>query len=259
MEKGVPIRSISRSISVLQAINLHGSLSMMGISRQGQLPYATACRIVQTLLHEGMIEQEPYRKLYRPTALVQSLAHGYQAGNHLVSAAASHIRALTREVGWPVSLTMRVGNNVVVRDCTHAETSLTFELYHPGYTLPLLECASGLICLSQMSQERFDNFLRWAAPEEGDDVSRFGFLELPERLAKIREQGYAAYGRGRHNRTPGKTSSLAVPIFHNGHFEGALTLIYFAASMSQVEAVASYLDALKAKAELISLELGDDN
>ena len=55
MEKGVPIRAITRGLSVLQAINRGGSITMMEIARSSQVPYPTACRIVQTLLHEGMI------------------------------------------------------------------------------------------------------------------------------------------------------------------------------------------------------------
>jgi IclR family mhp operon transcriptional activator len=55
MEKGVPIRSISRAIAVLQAINRQGSMSLMGIAKTAEVPYPTACRIVQTLLFEGLI------------------------------------------------------------------------------------------------------------------------------------------------------------------------------------------------------------
>ena len=76
-EKGVPIRAITRGLSVLKAINRGGSITMMQIARTSSVPYPTACRIVQTLLHEGMIEREPARKRYRATALVQSLASGY--------------------------------------------------------------------------------------------------------------------------------------------------------------------------------------
>jgi len=61
-EKGVPIRSISRCLAALIAINKHGSLTMMEIARAAGVPYPMACRTVQTLLHEGMIEQEPARK-----------------------------------------------------------------------------------------------------------------------------------------------------------------------------------------------------
>lgn len=79
MEKGVPIRAISRGLAVLQAVNRQGSLTMMEIAQSSEVPYPTACRIVQTLVHEGMLEREPGRKTYRPTSAVLSLASGYSA------------------------------------------------------------------------------------------------------------------------------------------------------------------------------------
>jgi IclR family mhp operon transcriptional activator len=80
MEKGVPIRAITRGLAVLQAVNQHGSLTMMEIAQTSKVPYPTACRIVQTLLHEGMIEREPGRKTYRATSLVLTLASGLMGG-----------------------------------------------------------------------------------------------------------------------------------------------------------------------------------
>lgn len=80
MEKGVPIRAITRGLAVLQAVNQHGSLTMMEIAQTSRVPYPTACRIVQTLLHEGMLEREPGRKTYRATPLVLTLASGTMGG-----------------------------------------------------------------------------------------------------------------------------------------------------------------------------------
>lgn len=77
MEKGVPIRAISRGLAVLQAVNRHGGLTMMEIAQLSEVPYPTACRIVQTLLHEGMLEREPGRKRYRATASVLTLSSGF--------------------------------------------------------------------------------------------------------------------------------------------------------------------------------------
>lgn len=75
MEKGVPIRAISRGLSVLRAVNVHGALTMMEISNASEVPYPTACRIVQTLVHEGYLERERGRKTYRASALVRELAY----------------------------------------------------------------------------------------------------------------------------------------------------------------------------------------
>ena len=232
-----------------------GSLTMMQIAKRGCIPYPTACRIVQTLIHEGLIEQEPARKYYRPTALVQSLSQGFQADSLLVDRGRRYIKALTQKIGWPVSLTVRIGTNMVVRDSTHGDTSLTFERYYPGYRLPLMDCASGRVCLAQMLPEELDRVMNWVslvgAPSEQEQTA---YVSV-NTLNKIRDEGYAAIGWGQHNLTPGKTSSIAVPIFRDGKFEAALTLIYFAAAMKQGEAVERYMADLKATAEAISAEL----
>jgi IclR family mhp operon transcriptional activator len=159
MEKGVPIRAISRCVSVLQAINRAGSLTMMDVAHASGVPYPTACRIVQTLLLEGLIEREPARKRYRPTALVQTLSHGFQAHGRLVEAARPHIVDLTKRHGWPVSLASHVGQRMVIRDSTHTLTSLTFNNYYPGYTLPILESASGCAHIAFTSEEDRANIL----------------------------------------------------------------------------------------------------
>ena len=56
------VRAISRALAVLKAINRAGSLTIMGVSTAAGIPYATAARIVDTLILEGMIEKEPDRK-----------------------------------------------------------------------------------------------------------------------------------------------------------------------------------------------------
>ena len=256
MDKGVPIRSVSRSIAVLQIINRYGSMTMMEIARHSTMPYPTAYRIVQTLMHEGLVEQEPARKNYRPTALVHSLAHGYQPGSRLVSVGRPLIHELTKAVGWPVSITVRVGTNMVVRDSTHAETSLTFENYYPGFTLPILDCSSGRICLAHMTPQEREDVRRWMGQIDGADA-RIPQFYSPESLETIRTDGFAAQGWGRHNLTPGKTSSISVPILRAGHFEAALTLIYFAASMKQPDAIMRYVETMKATAARISIGIAD--
>ncbi|MEQ8514241.1 MAG: helix-turn-helix domain-containing protein, partial [Chromatocurvus sp.] len=132
MEKGVPIRAVSRALVVLQAINNAGSLSMMGAARAAGIPYPTACRVIQTLIPEGFVESVPNTKHYRPTALVHTLSNGYQFDNSLVIAARPVIEELTRRVLWPISIATRVGMKMMVRDSTYGMTSLAFTNFYPG-------------------------------------------------------------------------------------------------------------------------------
>ncbi len=257
MEKGVPIRSISRSIAALKAINRHGSLSMMEISKASEVPYPTACRIVQTLLYEGLIEQEPARKRYRPTAMVQTLAHGFQQDDRLVKAARPHIVDLTKRFGWPVSIATRVGRNMMLRDSTHANTSLTFEQYYPGFTLPILDSASGKLSMAFAPEEERLMILKWMRVSQEIDLQYLATAQASLDVERIRRQGYAVQGRNHFNLTPGKTSSIAVPIFMNGVFEAAMTMVFFVTAMRLEVALETYLEELKAAAILISHDLSE--
>lgn len=254
MERGVPIRAITRGIAVLSAVNRDGPITMMNISRAADVPYPTACRIVQTLLHEGLIEREPARKRYRVTSLVQTLATGFQEEDQLVAAARPLLEDLCKDVSWPVSLATRVGTRMMVRDSTHKMTSLTFTNYYPGYTLPIAECATGKAYLAHCSEdERQMVSEAWEATD--NETSRTGLLILSDDvvLNQIRSDGYAIQNRNFYNEEPGKTSTLAVPVLNDeGEPIGALGLIYFVSAFKADEAIAQFLKPLQNTASLIS-------
>jgi IclR family mhp operon transcriptional activator len=256
MEKGVPIRAISRCISVLQAINRRGSLSMMEIAQTSGVPYPTACRIVQTLLHERLIEREPSRKRYRPTMLVQSLSHGFQEHDRLVTCARPHIVDLTAKVTWPVSIATRVGQQMMIRDSTHTMTSLTLNNYYPGYTLPILESAAGKAYLSFAGEEEQRAVLDAYRRGEGQvDPLTLQYAESGGLFGDVIQAGYATKGRNPYTATPGKTSSIGAPIFNSEGVCGALVLVFFSSSMKMTDAVRLFTDKLKSTADAISADL----
>lgn len=256
MEKGVPIRAITRGLSVLQAVNRGGSITMMEIARTSQVPYPTACRIVQTLLHEGMIEREPARKRYRATALVQSLASGYHDDSHLVEVARPHIEALTDKLLWPISITSRVGAHMMVRDSTHTRTSLTLNNYYPGFTLPIMECSSGKAYMAFCSDAERGHLLDGLRTIEGAAEKMATLLLSNDNLLReVRSQGYATQSRNAYTANPGKTSSIAVPLFRGEEVVGAITIIFFSVAMTMEKAVAQFVSPLSATARTISAEL----
>lgn len=258
MEKGVPIRAISRAISVLQVINRHGSPTLMEIAQSVGLAYPTACRIVQTLQVEGLVEREPDRKRYRATALVHTLSHGFQTDDRLVTAARPHIVALTRRIAWPVTVTTRVGHRMMVRDSTHALTSRTFNNYYPGYTLPLLECASGRAYLAYCEAEERENILEGLRAFDGGGLPGAEVLPLFENgllIREIRAQGFATRGRNPYTENPGKTSSVAVPVFEGDRAVGSVAVVFFAVALKMQQAIESLLPDLRACAEATSRDL----
>ena len=254
MEKGVPVRSISRSLAMLKFINSRGPVSLKEIATAVSLPYPTTIRIVQTLMYEGMIECEPVRKLYRPTSLVQSLSVGVHEQGDLLQAARPLLIALTREHGWPVSISTASGATMMVRDSTYTMTSLAFNNYYPGYTFPMLEVASGLAHLAFVGDATRDVLLRGLDDGKADrtTLEMFRSGALTER---IRADGYATHDRTSCTLNPGKTSSIAAPVLENGLVAGVLSLSYFATAMPMSEAVRRYGQVLKTSTEAIGRTL----
>lgn len=257
LDRGVPIRAISRGISVIQAVNRIGPISMMEISRAAEIPYPTACRIVQTLMHEGFIEREPSRKRYRATGLVQTLSTGFQAEDELVKVSRDHIVALTHKLNWPISLATRVGTSMMVRDSTHGLTSLTFTNYYPGYTLPISECATGKVYLAHCDDEEREAIIEgWKMTD--NDTSRVGLLFVRDGtlINEIRDAGHAVHNRNTYTADAGKTSSIAIPIMReNGTIAGTIGLIYFASAMNSTEAAERFLTDLQATARNIAKDI----
>lgn len=243
MERGVPVRAISRGFAVLSAISRDGPITMMGISRSAEVPYATACRIVQTLLHEGLIEREPGRKRYRVTSLVQTLATGFQEEDALAAEARPHMEELCRKVGWPISLATRVGTRMMVRASTHKMTSLTFTNYYPGFTLPIAECATGKAYLAHCGEEERQMIKdAWEATDSAASETGLVLMSDGVALQNIRTAGYALQARNLYNFEPGKTSSLAVPVRDaSGALAGAMAIIYFASAIKPTEAAGKFL------------------
>ncbi|MBL0923114.1 MAG: helix-turn-helix domain-containing protein [Sphingomonadaceae bacterium] len=255
-EKDDSVRAIARGLAVLQAINRSGSMSMMQICREADIPYPTAFRIVETLIKEGMVEREPARKRYRATALVRTLSVGFQDEDGLVAVARPHIVALCKKHGWPISVATRVGHSMMVRDSTHKLTSLTFVNYSPGYTLPIVECSTGKAYLAFCEPEERDSIIRGLSQLTGpaEQLSRL-LLQDNTMIDDIRRRGYATQARNAYTAVPGKTSSISVPLFNNGKVAGSIALIFFAAAMPLARAVEMFVDDLKATANAISAEL----
>lgn len=251
-------RSVSRALKVLQAINRSGSLSMMEIAKAVELPYPTTCRLVNTLVDEGVIEQETLRKHYRPTALAQSLSCGYHAHSRLATIARPHIQALTCETGWPVAVTSRISKFMVIQESTHSLTTLTFSDYTPGYSMPILSCASGLAYMAYVSAVVRKDIIDQTDFDQVDNHAAAIIKERPEQYFEaIRKDGFAFYVRSPHTKDPGKTSSIALPLFNGDEVVGTLTISFFARAMSVDAAFAKYGESMKKTRDAIGRDLAE--
>lgn len=261
-EKGVPIRSVSRTLAVLKLINRHDGISMKFIAESIGVPYPTAVRIVRTLIFEGMVRRDDKKMLYRVAPLAKSLSCGIKSSDKMVSAARPLMTKITNDLGWPVVLGRRVGAYIVIEDSTHELTTQTFSEYAPGFTLPLQSSASGLLYLAHCSEELRASILEELKTRFMDDPlssAKSFFNPSKEAFEEIRSQGYAIYWQNPYTKDPGKTSAFAVPIFLNEKMIGTLALVYFSSAMNAQQAVESFYKRLSQAADKISIKLKKKN
>ncbi len=248
-------RSLSRGLKILQVINRHRSLSLAHISRESEVPYPTARRIVRTLIEEGMVEREPNRKRYRPTALVSSLSVGYQLEDILTSVAWPILAETTTRIKWPVYISIKVGPHMMVKLSTDALTTLTFTRCYPGYTTPLLEAASGRAYLAFSNETHTDTIL--GSLFEPTPAGRAARTEIEKELRVTRQRGYAVAKCLTYTEEPGRTSGISVPIILPGEniVLATLSMIFFSNAMSTESAAGAYLAELNYAVDRIIAEL----
>ena len=120
-----------------------------------------------------------------------------------------------------------------------------------------MECSSGKAYIAFCSDAERDHLLEGLRTIEGA-AERMAMLLLSNDslLREVRGLGYATQSRNAYTANPGKTSSIAVPLFRGGEVAGAVVVIFFAVAMPMEKAAAQFLAPLKATAEAISAELG---
>lgn len=250
-----PVRAVSRAIRILQIINRRGNPTIMEIKEESGLAYPTVFRMVLTLQHEGLIESEPSRKRYRPTELVWSLVTGFQEQDQIVPRARAYLQELTSEVLWPIALSVRVGDRMMVKDSTHAMTTQTFTNYYPGYTLPIFDCAAGKAYISFCPDEEREMIFKSISNEKSDDLKLAAMITQDRQFTdKVRSQGFATHARNVHT-DMGKTSSIGLPIMVEQDVKACLALTFFDRAMSMEQAVTDYIAPLRRAVENITKAL----
>lgn len=246
-EKGSQaIRSVMRSFAILEEINAATSATITSLSTKTGLPMPTVFRLVRTLEEAGYIVRRPGDKRYYPTSRVQLLSSGYAGDNMLVECAQEVIADLTRELGWPILVLTRVGGSMVIQASTDRQTSLTFDSYKAGTSIPIFGSSAGHCYFVHASDDERTEMLEDAVFQKGRQ-GQYATVQLsdPLQVQAWREQGYITLDNLPSLGGGGRYGGISVPIPGKDRAIGVVSLLYFATAMSSEQASAAYADVLK--------------
>ena len=174
----------------------------------------------------------------------------------MTTIARQHIQAVTCKTGWPVAISSRVGAYMVIQESTHSLTTQTFSEYTPGYSLPILSSASGLAYMAFISDAARADIIKQIDFSKVDNPAASIIKEGgTSYFESIREYGYAFYVRNPHTKDPGKTSSIAMPVFNGDEIAGTIALSFFSKVLHVEEAYAQFAEPLLEAQKKISNDL----
>lgn len=246
MDKRQELQSLKRGLRTVVLINTLGSITIAELSRRLRLPRTTAERVLMTLLAEGYIERDAETKVFFLTAQVHALSDGYAEDSALAAAARPILFETTRQIGWPLILTMPMGEYMSVRVTSDPETSLGLNRRHIGSALPMALGSGGLTFLAHLDDTQRDimvDMLRRSDLNEQavvHDPARFAYL-----MDKIRADGFG-FGLD-----AGRERSVAVPVMLNGRVRASLLMAYMSRVLSVGQVTQEFVPKLRTMAAQI--------
>jgi len=245
------VRAFKRGLDVLQEVNRSGGISAGEVARQLNLARPTVYRLLETLEELGYVARSSTDDRFRVTRRASSLGDGYDPGVLVSQAAAPLLIALSKQLVWPVDLSIYENAAMVIQETTHSRSPLSIDRGMIGKRLPMLRTSAGRAYLAVCDDRERDVIV--AHLRRIDDPDDRPFLE-PENLAQMIEdtnaRGYAKRDAGEFNE---KTSSIAVPVKRDDVVFGCISIIWIRTALSLDEAVRTFAGPLREAAAAIRI------
>jgi IclR family pca regulon transcriptional regulator len=246
------IEALAKGLDVLRLFNeTTTSLKLREICDLTGIPMPTAFRVVATLEEEGFVERLADGAI-QPGVAVLTLGSAALRGSTLVQLSEQPLRHLAEATGETVNLGVLRGDAVLYLARLRNQDLVTANI-QVGSTLPAPYTSMGKLLLAYLSPEELRATLSThvfrtnAGPNAATSIE-----ELEERLAPIREQGYAL----QDEEVAAGLRSVSVPVFGRDRLPAAAINIAVSTQRHDVASLRGpLLDRLRATADDISLRL----
>ena len=238
------IQSAQRALAIIEFLNAHNGASVSEVCEEFELARGTGYRLLETLRREGYVLKEEGSQSYWLAGRVLALSSGYAGEFWIERFARPLIVALGQKLQWPIRMTTRRGNSILVRISTDYLSHLTFTKKASGLQVGIFSTASGAI------YQTFDKSgeMRTLCTKARDAGDRQPLGE--DEKQDIRAAGYLL-------RNSADTAILAVPVCKDDRIFACLTLEYFRRIIPQSAALDDFLPELQAAAKTIGEQVTD--
>lgn len=245
------MRALARGLAVLRHVNKMGEVRPGEIAKALGIPRPTVYRLLETLEELGYVAFSATSNYVRVTRFAAALGDGYALTTEISQAAGPLFAAYTKQLVWPLDLTVYHNASMVIQETTHGRSPLSIDRGMTGYRLPVLRTSAGRAYIAFCPEEEreliLDHLCRLNMEED------LPFLDprwLSRMIEETRARGIAVRDSGEFRQ---ETASLAVPIRSEGSILGCVSLIWIRSAMSTRKA----LDDLSEPLLEIAQKIGD--
>ncbi len=229
-----PLKSASRVLEVLVALNRAPVTSVRDLHAGTAIPKPTLVRILETLIEAGFVARDTNRGGYQVTSAVTSLSAGFHGEPMVVEVAAPLARGLTADILWPVAIATLDVDAMVVRYSTIPDSPLAHVHTTLNKRLSLVARAHGRAYLAFCPPDERRILLGMAARSPGaEDQAARSPKAIGEVLREVRANGYAV----RDPAIDPRTSTMAVPVMQGDRVVATAGATFFTRALSHADAV----------------------
>ena len=252
-----PIRALLRGLEVLHVLNQHNGATVSEVAGEIDLPRTTTYRILETLCVAGYAYRANSDDRYRLTIMVRGLSDGFDDEVWVTQIAKPYLYELCRELVWPVAIATLSGSTMLVRQTTDHESPLAVEKYAPGFRVPILGSAAGVVYLAFCPNEQRETLMEiLAKSKRPEDKPARNRKQIFESLLETRKRGFAVHQRPRR---VSDEKSFSVPVLAGDRLLASLTIRFSSTALSEAEAVQRFIPKMRATAQQIGTDFHEQH
>jgi IclR family mhp operon transcriptional activator len=235
--------ALARGLAVLAAINDHDSASIAKLVVDTGLPKPTVVRLVQTLVREGYVHQDPDSQAYRVTAQVLSLSRARRGEDEGLQFVQAELDQLGLALKWPSEFLLADGMSMRIICNNRAKAPIKLRLFERS-RFPMISSAAGVAYLSALAP---DHYARVEARLVRNDPDRD---KIRAQVNDARERGYAS--RYLTELEQGLVVASVPVMTTDATRGGGLSLVYFEEIVSKMVLEEHLLPQLREAAKVLS-------
>ena len=247
------VRSVSRALALLRALQARGKATLAELQHDTALPKPTLLRLLHTLEQERAAWRAEGDGLWRPALQLVPTRILSPAHQRLIEVAMPVLEDLRARIVWPSDLAVRDGSCMRLLETTRRNSGLAVNRDEIGLAIGMLRSAVGRAYLAHCPAPERERLARRLAREsKRDAASVTAEMEAIKRGYATRHPRFGGHDEA-IERFDDQLAAIAVPVLHGGQVLASINIVWLKRFDAQGRIVARHLAELKAGAAGIAL------